>query len=1549
MSTYLLSIGINDYTDRAFKALTCCENDATEIHALFKRNLDLGERARKLVGRVTTVDVKNELRRIRHEIRNGDTFVFFFAGHGYQHPKREDQFLLFPEAEARLVNKGYLDGMLSLSALCELTDDWAGVARVFVLDACRSWLPGERSAQGEAFDNESALAYIASRDPRSHAPTRPASGSQVELQSSAQALPPLILNATKNGEIAQELERQGRGVLALALERTLEAQSRAGEVVWLGQHNLGEIGEEMQRLLRADGSGASQTPFMVPSGGKALLYKPRVVAPERVADENTAGLASSQLATEPMPEERASEPAHEMLSPVGNETLSLEERWQKAVFASHNGDDDTAFKLVGELADEGYPAAINWKASWCYYGSHPAVMQDKAEGRRLFEQAVELGDANAMRNLALVLKEGNPSAEDVALSNTWMERALQAGCPYACVDLCIANSAGDELQQARKPELEARLETIVTAMSGDDPWLAINIARFTAFGPQSWRRLDLARLALTPWQDATEALHSPAAMVSRDWDDPLHEIQVINAWLLETEADATEADKKKAASIYANLHQATNGVQPGKSLGFFAMSAEHGLNSFWRDPRLSLAFLERGAALGDVGMQHSLARTLAWGHLCSQHDEIVCPVDEARARELLVQSSNNGNIDAMVDLACRYSDGLWGIETSPPLARQWVDKALQEELTFYQLHSLAEVCQKGQGALNDDQLEASIWQRCLKMASGGEYKLSEAMLSYALQLWEGRGVQQNRIEAVRLLDQSVAASSKEVAGCWEFAIAASFAKEVVYPGIHEHRGQVDSEAALVWLKKSAEAGYREAMWTLAHSRANLPSEFAGYFHAFAHLPEDKAESLRWLRKLSELGDEHASEVLAFAFLHGKPYDRDVDAAEKLLDQLERLWSEKAEFQKMLLVARYWDALGDVLNSRQKSGYWRNLARKFGGAAAARSLALEMAQRAQDGQSELTTQAFRLMEEAARSGDLSAMLETGLWLLKGYGVPVDEGAADQWFSRYTAKWPDDSAGAETERAWNLAQRLLQATPRDLTRGMKWLEMVANGGNADALLSCGIACAEGIGRERDLARAEQYFGRLFELDPASAAQRLLAMQRESIWDAVLEHRRMSDIGRIIAFKLCAQRGAPEIAGEALYAIGNIYSSGRIVEMVDYDARREDPDFAEAFHWHKLSAEKAHSPAYEALAECFAEGRGTNVNQALAQQWWLRAANSGSNSAMIALGVRAYKGIGQSPDARGAREWFNKAALQSDDACLAIAEAIFDAEDVTTHGIAHEWLMQSVNRKSTREAYLAIAKNHARGWGVGQSLDEADRWLEKYATEQAPENDNGKPLRRVIRVAEWWRDDRYLIRNPERAVAWLRRAADMGHAESYCLLGEAYATGYGVSVNAARSEEWLLKGASSTDPWEARMRLVYWWARWERKDKSVLAETWLGEIAKEDRPRSWELTKAAVLAAYRVFGPASITDNQFRQMHYLSHASYSYKYGCELALLGMAVSNGISQTTLLAVKGWLFSARHQIKKDQSGCEVVGDTEIAYVEGLCSRANQLKPRHWLLRWFGA
>lgn len=290
MTTYLLAIGINHYTDRAFRTLSCCENDATELHSLFKRNLELGDRAHKLIGAVSIADVKTALRRIGQEIRNGDTFVFFFAGHGYQHPRKEDQYLMFPDAEAVLVNKGHRDGMLALSALRDLTEHWIGVARVFILDACRSWLPG-RGVEGTRFDNEAALADLASRSPGYAGPKTPGDSTA----SPGGALPPVILNATRNGQEAKELENQQRGVLALALEQSLESQQQTGQVIYLGERLLGDISQRMNELLQHGRLGVEQTPFLTPSSAQVLLFKPaRSAEPAHDDDETEWAIACAK-------------------------------------------------------------------------------------------------------------------------------------------------------------------------------------------------------------------------------------------------------------------------------------------------------------------------------------------------------------------------------------------------------------------------------------------------------------------------------------------------------------------------------------------------------------------------------------------------------------------------------------------------------------------------------------------------------------------------------------------------------------------------------------------------------------------------------------------------------------------------------------------------------------------------------------------------------------------------------------------------------------------------------------------------------------------------------------------------------------------------------------------------------------------------------------------------------------------------------------------------------------------------------------------------------
>lgn len=268
MSTYFLAVGINHYEDQAYPNLSCCEEDADELLGLFKRGLKVGERARKLVGAVRPDNVMDEINRIGKEIRHGDTFVFFFAGHGHQDPNHEDQFLVFPKTNAKLVKNGLTEGMLSLSALCLLTDHWVGVTRAFILDACRTLLPkGKRGAAPAVFNNEAGLAYVVSRSPGYS--DHPGSG-----ENSSQFQSVIILNATRNGQEATELDNLKRGVLSLALERSLETSLESGNPVWLDHTLLSDIEQHMRDILMQNASSTEQSPILLPPKARALLYKP---------------------------------------------------------------------------------------------------------------------------------------------------------------------------------------------------------------------------------------------------------------------------------------------------------------------------------------------------------------------------------------------------------------------------------------------------------------------------------------------------------------------------------------------------------------------------------------------------------------------------------------------------------------------------------------------------------------------------------------------------------------------------------------------------------------------------------------------------------------------------------------------------------------------------------------------------------------------------------------------------------------------------------------------------------------------------------------------------------------------------------------------------------------------------------------------------------------------------------------------------------------------------------------------------------------------------
>lgn len=233
MTTHLVALGVNDYRSPV-SPLKCCLRDAREVVAVFKERFGFNA---LLVESPTLEALISSLRRLERELKSGDTFVFYFSGHGKSH--QEDHFLLLPDvdlddlAESPAGTSGV--GVISYLHLKRLTARaaWNGVKRLFILDACRTPIIEDKAGRPAVFDAEFLLKDI-----------RLTRRIQSERSKDAGLT---VVNSCDHGASASELAVDGHGLFTAAfLDCAREAESLSGSLIIDGQ--LCEaLGAEMNR------------------------------------------------------------------------------------------------------------------------------------------------------------------------------------------------------------------------------------------------------------------------------------------------------------------------------------------------------------------------------------------------------------------------------------------------------------------------------------------------------------------------------------------------------------------------------------------------------------------------------------------------------------------------------------------------------------------------------------------------------------------------------------------------------------------------------------------------------------------------------------------------------------------------------------------------------------------------------------------------------------------------------------------------------------------------------------------------------------------------------------------------------------------------------------------------------------------------------------------------------------------------------------------------------------------------------------------------------
>ncbi len=183
---------------------------------------------------------------------------------------------------------------------------------------------------------------------------------------------------------------------------------------------------------------------------------------------------------------------------------------------------------------------------------------------------------------------------------------------------------------------------------------------------------------------------------------------------------------------------------------------------------------------------------------------------------------------------------------------------------------------------------------------------------------------------------------------------------------------------------------------------------------------------------------------------------------------------------------------------------------------------------------------------------------------------------------------DDIQAIYKLGWAYARGMYQGdmtVPQDRSKALKWLNMAAEKGHAEAAA--------------EMASVYVSFSE-FEPDNEKALQ---------------------------LFKRAAEMGDEE----SMFSLAQAYDSGRFGET----------DAAEAFKWYKKSAEKGLTLGMEALAASYLAGAGCEKDPEKALYWYKKSAEKGRTDSMVWVGRLYYLGLGVDKDYLEAVRWFRKAA--------------------------------------------------------------------------------------------------------------------------------------------------------------------------------------------------------------------------------------------------------------------------------------------------------------------
>lgn len=348
--------------------------------------------------------------------------------------------------------------------------------------------------------------------------------------------------------------------------------------------------------------------------------------------------------------------------------------------------------------------------------------------------------------------------------------------------------------------------------------------------------------------------------------------------------------------------------------------------------------------------------------------------------------------------------------------------------------------------------------------------------------------------------------------------------------------------------------------------------------------------------------------------------------------------------------------------------------------------------------------------------------------------------------------------------------------------------AEQGNGFAMQDLGRMLADGLGRDTDMALAQEWYGkalRAFRTEEASVKEKQ---------KPYFQYR----IGKMYAFGLGTEQNDEQAAywfsqaaalghKYAQYSLAGLYRCGQGVEQNDM----------QAFDLYRSSSDQGNPYASLELAKMYQDGLGTKQDS---QQAGRRFQDAYSGFVILEeknhddrlqyrIGQMLHTGMGTEPDdERAAGYWKKSAKLGNINVQYALGKLWLETESGDS-SLAVEWLTRAANADHSSAQY-ALGKLYRDGVYFEKDMGQAMKWFRSSA--ELGNAYAAYQMGQLLLLEEGGSKD------VETAMKWLKMSAEKGNSIAQYRLGMLYLKGEEIPVQVDEAVKWLQQAADQENEW-------------------------------------------------------------------------------------------------------------------------------------------------------